>query len=61
MWSIWTSRNIVIFNNKPWEKAEVVDLIKTRLALWIKGKYNIKDYSVEDFKRSVDGIRKICI
>lgn len=51
----------VVFNNKAWDKDEMVDLVKTRMALWIKGKYNVNDYFVEDFKRNLDGIRKVKI
>lgn len=50
-----------LFDNKVWEIEEVVELSKTRMAIWIKGKYNVKDYSVDDFKRCLEGIRKIKI
>ncbi|KAG5565612.1 hypothetical protein RHGRI_001501 [Rhododendron griersonianum] len=53
LWSIWIARNEVIFNNKHLDVAEVVDLIKTRVAFWIKAKFNITDYTVEDFKRGI--------
>lgn len=59
IWSIWLARNDTVFNNKVWELEEVIDLAKTRMALWIKGKYNVKNYSVEDFKRCLEGIRRI--
>lgn len=61
IWSIWTCRNETIFNNKKWELEEILDLSKSRMAIWIKGKYNVKDYSVEDFKRCLEGIRKVKI
>ena len=50
-WTIWTARNDVVFNNKVWEVEEIIELSKTRMASWIKGKFNVKDYSIEDFKR----------
>lgn len=59
MWSIWTGRNELVFNNKPWDEMLCMDLVKTRMAIWIKAKYNIKEYSVEDFKRSLEGIRSL--
>lgn len=31
------------------------------MALWIKGKYELKDYSIENFKRCLDGIRNMRI
>lgn len=51
----------MVFRNKVWEIEEVIDLVKTRMAIWVKGVYNIKDYSVDDFIRSLDGIRKLKI
>lgn len=38
------------------EVEEVPDLVKTGMAVWIKGKYTSKEYLVEDFKRCLDGI-----
>ncbi|KAG5523937.1 hypothetical protein RHGRI_030813 [Rhododendron griersonianum] len=32
---------------------EVVDLIKTRVAFWIKAKHNVTEYSMEEFKRGI--------
>ncbi|KAG5512836.1 hypothetical protein RHGRI_003355 [Rhododendron griersonianum] len=55
---IWTARNEVIFSNKHPDVAEVVDLIKTRVAFWIKAKFNVMEYSVEDFKRGIEVIRR---
>lgn len=36
-------------------------LSKTRMAIWVKGIYDIKDYSIDDFLRCLDDIRKIKI
>lgn len=36
-----------------------MDLVKTRMAIRVKGKYDVKDYSVEDFESNLDGIRKV--
>lgn len=38
---------------------EVIDIAKTRMAIWVKAKFDNKDYKVEDFKRCLDGIRKV--
>lgn len=59
LWSIWLARNEITFNNSSMEAEEVLELVKTRMAFWIKGKYDIKDYSVEDFVRCLEGIRRI--
>jgi len=40
---------------------DVGDLIKTRVAMWIKTKFDIKIYTVEEFKEFLGGIRKLRI
>lgn len=48
-----------VFNNGVWDDEMMLNKarFKTRMALWIKGKCNnITNYSVEDFKRCLDGI-----
>lgn len=49
LWSIWKLRNEHIFQDKDicWE--ELVDLIKIRVAFWVKSKGNHDGYSVNDF------------
>lgn len=42
--TIWTSRNESVFNNRVWEVDEISDLVKTRMAIWIKGRFNISAY-----------------
>lgn len=56
-----TSKNDSVFNNREWELEEIIDLARTRMALWIKGKYNVKDYSIEGFKRCLEWVRRIKI
>lgn len=41
------------------EKEEAADLVKTRVAFWITGKYDPRDYSFENFKRCLAWIRRI--
>ncbi|KAI8543351.1 hypothetical protein RHMOL_Rhmol08G0210300 [Rhododendron molle] len=58
----WKARNDFIFNNiASKDVKELSDLVRTRIGFWIKGKFDIKDYSIEDFKRSLDEIRRIKI
>ncbi|XP_058185920.1 uncharacterized protein LOC131303146 [Rhododendron vialii] len=52
LWSIWLVRNDYIFNNSTTQPWEVGDVVKTRVAMWMKAKFNIKIYTVEDFKKS---------
>lgn len=37
--------------------SELGDLVKTRVAIWIKVKVDIKIYTIADFTRSLDGTR----
>ncbi|XP_058217419.1 uncharacterized protein LOC131328494 [Rhododendron vialii] len=57
IWSIWIMRNKLIFHSMTISSEEVVDLIKYRVAMWMKVKYEIKVYSIEEFKGFSDGIR----
>ncbi|XP_058203049.1 uncharacterized protein LOC131317517 [Rhododendron vialii] len=59
LWSLWLARNELIFNNTSRSASEVGDQIKTRVAMWMKAKFDIKVYSVEDFKCFLQGIRKL--
>lgn len=61
VWSIWICRNDIVFDNKVWDVEQICDLIKTRRAMWIWGKYNISNYSVEDFKQNLDAVRLVKI
>lgn len=58
LWFLWLVRNDYAFNNASTEPWEVGDLIKTRVAMWMKAKFDIKVYSVEDFKVYLDGFGK---
>lgn len=49
LWSLWKLRNEHIFQGKTiiWE--DLVELIKIRIALWVRSKWDHKEYSVNDF------------
>lgn len=57
LWSL-PVRNEYVFNNASTQAWEVGDLVKTRVAMWMKAKFDIKVYT-EDFKVFLDGIRKV--
>lgn len=57
LWSLWLVRNSYVFNNATTSSGEVGDLIKTRVAMWVKAKFDLKVYSVEDFRIFLDGVR----
>lgn len=53
LWSLWLQRNLIVFQGK------LVDNRQTRVAFWSKANFDLKMYSVEDFKRCLQGIRKV--
>lgn len=59
IWSLWLARNDYVFNNASTGVGQVGEVIKTRVAMWIKVKFDIKVYTVEDFKGFLDGVRKV--
>lgn len=61
IWSIWKARNDLIFNNKASTWEEITELVKIRVALWIKGLNDLRIYSVNDFLGNLDAIRRIKI
>ncbi|KAI8563077.1 hypothetical protein RHMOL_Rhmol03G0085300 [Rhododendron molle] len=61
LWSIWLVRNDVIFKNIVVDRNQMEELIKTRAALWIKAKFDLKGYTVEDIKRNLDSVRRLII
>lgn len=52
-------RNDYVFNNATIQPNEVGELIKTMVAMRMKVKYNIKVYTVKDFKKQLGGIRRV--
>lgn len=61
LWTLWLTRNDRVFNNKVRSSEEVGDVIKTKVAMWMKVKFDIKVYSVDDFKNFLSGIRRVKI
>lgn len=58
LWSTWLERNHIIFKQKTVDLDKIVEEIKTKVAIWTKAKFDLKNYSVEDIKRCLQGIRK---
>ncbi|KAI8531880.1 hypothetical protein RHMOL_Rhmol11G0170300 [Rhododendron molle] len=61
LWSLWLVRNDYVFKNATTCMREVGELVKTRVAMWMKSKFEITLYTVEEFKGFLDGIRKLRI
>lgn len=57
LWSLWLVRNDYVFNNASTRAGDVGEQVKTRVAMWMNAKFNVKVYSVEEFKVFLDGIR----
>lgn len=58
LWSIWKMRNEFIFQNKPLNWEELADLIKLRVAFWVKTNWKFGDYSINDFIFRLDSIKE---
>ncbi|KAI8533176.1 hypothetical protein RHMOL_Rhmol11G0276700 [Rhododendron molle] len=52
LWSLWLVRNEFVFNNATVTVGEVVEKVKSRVAMWVK--YDIKVCTVEEFKIVLD-------
>jgi exo-beta-1,3-glucanase (GH17 family) len=59
LWSLWLVRNEYVFNNATLAVGVVVEKVKARVAMWVKAKFDVKVYSVEEFKVFLDGIRRL--
>lgn len=59
IWSIWIERNDILFRNKAFDERVLVETIKTKIAIWLKACYNLKEYSMEDIKRCIQGVWKL--
>ncbi|XP_058189531.1 uncharacterized protein LOC131307140 [Rhododendron vialii] len=59
LWLLWLMRNDCVFNNASMLVWDVADLIKTRVAMWMRTKHDIKLYSVDNFKGYLDGIHNL--
>lgn len=55
--------NDMIFNNAiiPRKETTVLNMIKTGVAIWIKARFSIQKYSVDDFKVNMEAMRIIQI
>ncbi|KAI8571058.1 hypothetical protein RHMOL_Rhmol01G0087500 [Rhododendron molle] len=50
LWSLWLVRNDYVFNNASTSFEVVGELVKIRVAMWMKTKFAFMIYSVEEFK-----------
>ena len=56
-WSLCKARNDLVFHEVLPDPTLLVDMIKCRCAHWVKTSFDIKEYSVSDFMRSVKEVR----
>lgn len=57
LWSVWQHRNDIIFNGAQPAYMALVDLIKTRVAIWMKNHSLGKFYYVHDFVDNLQQVR----
>ncbi|EOY09871.1 Uncharacterized protein TCM_025241 [Theobroma cacao] len=50
-WTIWIGRNEVVFHNKVWDKELIWKLIKLRVAMWVKVRWQDTASSITDIYR----------
>ena len=55
-WSVWRMRNNIIFNNKGASWEELFELIKLRVIFWVKAKYGLNGYSVNQLAIQMRGV-----
>lgn len=49
LWTIWNARNALVFESTAPQWDNITDLIKVRVALWVKSKMGGNNFSIEDF------------
>ncbi|CAL5365331.1 unnamed protein product [Camellia sinensis] len=57
LWSLWKLRNECLFNNGSADFAQVVELLKVRIALWIKSYVKGVNYNVHDIVANLKQVR----
>ncbi|XP_017976498.1 PREDICTED: uncharacterized protein LOC18599364 [Theobroma cacao] len=50
-WTVWIGRNEVVFHNKVWDKELIWELIKLRVAMWVKARWQDTASSITDIYR----------
>lgn len=56
LWTIWNTRNALVFENTTPQWDNITELIKVRVALWVKSKMGGNNFSIEDFLFRLDSI-----
>lgn len=59
LWLLWLERNQVVLKNKVVDTGDLIEKIKTTIAIWTKSSHKLNEYTVDDFKRCLDGIRRL--
>lgn len=57
MWSVWLSRNDLIFNNKPFSMEATWDLHLSRISWWVKACWRDCSYTASDFLLNFENLR----
>lgn len=50
IWTIWNTRNAYVFDNANPDWVEILELIKTRVAPWVKTRGENEQYTVNEIQ-----------
>lgn len=57
-WSIWMARNESLFRGRIFHWVEITEIAIYRASLWVKSKFEDIPYSIGEFKRNIDVVRR---
>lgn len=57
LWSIWQHRNAIVFKASAPNLGELCEVIKVRIALWLKPRFSKHHFSVQDFLVNLRQVR----
>ncbi|KAI8015319.1 hypothetical protein LOK49_LG05G02378 [Camellia lanceoleosa] len=57
LWSIWQHRNAIVFKAAIPSLEELCEVIKVRIALWLKPRFSKHLFSVQDFVLNLKQVR----
>lgn len=56
LWTIWNVRNKLVFENEAPDWVRTTDMIKSRVAFWVKSKEGGAEFSMDDFLYRINSL-----